>query len=485
MFAVLHLPDFALQAVVHHERDLAPQPVALFSETAKKSVALALNPAAARSGVVLGMTAPQAIARCPTLVIRSPRPEFEHELRALLLTVGFTLSPQIEDTAPGVCTADLRGSPPAQHLPLATAALTQLHACALRASAGLGRTPLLALYAARAAQPLLHVADDRAFLASLPVSAADPSPQLAEILKSWGVRTLGQVSAISCESFVRRFGTEGLAFWQRATGGSARPLKPYAPTATFTAKMEFEETIETLEPLLFILRRFLDRLALELQAAQFVAGEIFLTLRFENDLTHARQFRLPEPTADVEILFRTLSTHLETVHADAAVAAVELHLMPVRPLVRQQGLFEAGLRDPHGFAETLARAASLVGTDRIGTPQPLDTHRPDAFQLVTPPAVVPPPRPAPIHPSYGLPLQRFRPPLPARVGLLDGQPSFLWSDWVSGEITRCSHASLTSGEWWETSRSWSREEVDVELALGGLYRIFQQHGAWFLEGEYS
>lgn len=485
MFAVLHLPDFPLQAVVHHERDLAPRPVAIFSNAAKKSVALALNPAALRAGVERGMTSAQAFARCPTLVIRSPRPEFEHELRALLLTVGFTLSPQIEDTAPGVCTADLRGSPPSQHLPLATAALTQLHTRALRASAGIARTPLLALYAARAAQPLLHVADDQAFLTPLPVSAADPSPRLAEILQSWGVSTLGQVGAISCEAFVRRFGAEGLAFWQRATGGSARPLKPYTTATTFTATMEFEETIETLEPLLFILRRFLDRLTLELEAAQFVAGEISLTLRFENDLAHARQFRLPEPTADVEIVFRTLSTHLETVHADAAIAAVELQLAPVRPLVRQQGLFEAGLRDPHGFAETLARAASLVGSNRVGTPQPIDTHRPDAFQLMTPPAVVPPPRAEPIHPSYALPLQRFRPPLPARVGLLDGQPAFLWSDWVSGEITRCSRAYFASGEWWETSRRWSREELDVELAPGGLYRIFQQHGAWFLEGEYS
>ena len=485
MFAVLHLADFALQAVVHHERDLAGRPVALFSDATKKSVVLALSATAAQAGVEFGMTAPQALARCPGLALRSPRPEFEHELRTLQLAVGFTLAPHLEDTAPGICTADLRGSPAAQHLPLAHAALAQLHARGLPATVGIARTPLLALYAARAAQPLRHVADDHAFLAPLPVKTADPSPRLAEILASWGLRTLGQVTAIPCEAFVRRFGAEGLGFWQRAQGGNPRPLKPYTPAATFFAKMEFEEPVETLEPLLFILRRFLDRLSLELTVAQFVAGELALSLRFENDRNHVRSFRLPEPTADTEILFRILSTHLETVHADAAIVAVELRLTPVRPLVRQQGIFEAGLRDPHGFAETLARATSLIGSDRVGTPQLLDTHRPDAFDLVPPPAVVPPPVAAPVHPDYALPLQRFRPPLPARVGLLDDTPAFLWSDRVSGEITRSSGPGHSSGGWWENSRRWQREEFDVELSSGGLYRIFQENGAWFLEGEYS
>ena len=123
--------------------------------------------------------------------------------------------------------------------------------------------------------------------------------------------------------------------------------------------MPFEQEIETLEPLLFILRRFLDRLTLELRAAQHVAAEMEFSLRLEDDTHHTRSFRLPEPTADADILFRTLHTHLESLQTAASICALELRLTPTRPLVRQQGLFETGLRDPHGFAETLARAQEL------------------------------------------------------------------------------------------------------------------------------
>src|SRR5207248_2788455 len=119
---------------------------------------------------------------------------------------------------------------------------------------------------------LVSVAEEKKFLAPLPLAAADPSPQLSEILASWGLRTLGQLTALPRDEIVRRFGAEGLALWTRAAGGDTRPLHPVAPSKDFSAAMDFENEIETLEPLLFILRRFLERLTLELRAAQLVAA---------------------------------------------------------------------------------------------------------------------------------------------------------------------------------------------------------------------
>jgi protein ImuB len=148
MFAVLHIADFALYAVLRTERDVGGRPAALFSGSSKKSAVIAAEPAARAAGVELGMSAPQAVARCPALLIRAPQPDAEAEARAALLAIGATLSPLIEDTAPGICTADLRGlnAPPE---PLASAAVAQLAALGLPATAGIARTPLLALYAAR------------------------------------------------------------------------------------------------------------------------------------------------------------------------------------------------------------------------------------------------------------------------------------------------------------------------------------------------
>ena len=490
---------------------------------------LATTPAARAAGVEFGMTAPQAVARCPSLIIRAPKADAEAEARAALHAVAFTLSPAIEDTAPGICTADLRGSTRQQFEPAAHAAVAELARLALPATAGLARTPLLALYAARACgrsgfrsdpsavtsafavseSPAPYLANapgqvedltcsanrpvvllithdsEKSFLAPLPLASADPSAELAGVFANWGLCTLGDLTALPRDDIVRRFGAEGLALWQRAAGGDTRPLRPVVPPQTFSAAMEFEDPIETLEPLLFILRRFLDRLSLELTHSQHVAAEIELALRLEDDTRHARSFRLPEPTADPEILFRALHTHLESLHTAASIIAVELRLLPTRPLVRQQGLFDTGLRDPHGFAETLARVVALVGSDRVGTPHLEETHRPDAVKLAPPDAVIPPLAPPAIHPPLSAPLRRFRPPLPARLEFTEGRPTFLWTERMAGEISFRSVAWPSSGDWWQADRAWSRLEWDIALAGGGLYRLLRADGAWFIDGEYD
>jgi protein ImuB len=334
---------------------------------------------------------------------------------------------------------------------------------------------------------VLIVIDEKTFLSPLPLATADPSPELAGILANWGLRTLGDLTTLPRDEIVRRFGSEGLALWNRATGGDSRPLHLVTPAQSFTAAMEFEQEIETLEPLLFILRRFLDRLTLELRVSQHVAVEIELTLRLEDETRHARNFRLPEPTADVEILFRTLHTHLESLQTAASISALELRLIPTRPLVRQHGLFDTGLRDPHGFAETLARVGALVNSDRVGTPQREDTHRPDAVKLVPPPPIVPPPAEPPVHAPLGLPLRRFRPPLPATLEFTqhEGKPTYLFTDQFRGEIAHLRGPWRSSGDWWQSDRAWQRTEYDIALADGGLYRLLQIGEAWFIEGEYD
>src|SRR5688572_7522424 len=131
MFAVLHIADFPLHAVLRTEAGLGGRPAALFATTTKKSAVLAANPAARAVGVELGMSAPQAVARCPGLVIRSPRSDAETDARAALLAIGFTLSPAIEDTAPGICTVDVTNRAPEKLTSSVQSAVTELRALGL------------------------------------------------------------------------------------------------------------------------------------------------------------------------------------------------------------------------------------------------------------------------------------------------------------------------------------------------------------------
>ncbi len=483
MFAVLHLPAFPLQAILRAEPALHAQPVALLAADGQS---LAVCTAAALAhGVSPGQAAPQAVARCAALVLRSPRPDLEHDAEAALLAAAFSVSPQLELTSPGVCTLELTRLPEPRRHPALQQALADLTAFGLEATAGLGLTPLLALYAARQAQPGQILTGNRDLLAPLPLDLAEPSLEQAQILRLWGLRTLGQLTTLSKADVTHRLGRSGLALWERAAGGTVRPLVTRAPDRTFSATLDCEHEVETLEPLLFIFRRFIDRLALELRNASVAAIGLELTLELTDETSHRHAIRLPEAVTDAEILFRALHAYLETVRTSASIQGVRLQVVPGRVTVRQRGLFDGGLRDPHGFADTLARLMALVGSDRVGTPVPVDTHRPDAFKLQAPPPVLAPPADHFAHPPRGLTLRRHRPPTPAKVGLVGRAPAYVWTADTQAVVSATAGPWHASGDWWEADRHWRHEEWDVELATGGIYRLCRTPAGWFLEGEYD
>src|ERR1051326_3809049 len=205
--------------------------------------------------------------------------------------------------------------------------------------------------------------------------------EIFEILHKWGIHTLGQLAALDKEQLGARLGPEAVRMWERAAGRSNRLLKLVRPPESFEESFEFEHEIETAEPLLFMLRRFLEQLALRLSAIYLVARELTLRITFSNKQNYERVFKIPQPTNDVDLLFRMLQTHLENFKSEQPIVAVALVAEPIRPVSQQFGLFETALRNPHQLYETLARLNALLGVERVGTPVLEETHRPDAFRL--------------------------------------------------------------------------------------------------------
>src|SRR5205085_4126694 len=215
--------------------------------------------------------------------------------------------------------------------------------------------------------------------------------EILRILHKWGIHTLGQLAALDKEELRARLGLEAVRLWERANGTATRLLKFVQPPETYEESFEFDHEIETAEPLLFMLRRFLEQLSLRLSSIYLVAKELTLRITFSNSRqdepavagkeTHIRVFKIPQPTNDVDLLFRMLQTHLENFRSEHPIVAVDLSAEPIRPVSQQFGLFETALRNPHQLYETLARLTALVGNDRVGTPVLDETHRPDAFRM--------------------------------------------------------------------------------------------------------
>src|SRR5258707_14862954 len=205
--------------------------------------------------------------------------------------------------------------------------------------------------------------------------------QILIILHKWGIHTLGQFAALDREQLGARLGPEAVRMWERANGKSNRVLKLIRPPESFEESFEFENEIETAEPLLFMLRRFLEQFAVQLGAIYLVAKELALRITFTDKQIYERVFKIPQPTNDVDLLFRMLQTHLENFRSKHPIVAVALSAEPIKPAREQFGLFETILRNPQQLSETLARLTALLGADRVGTPVLEETHRPDAFRM--------------------------------------------------------------------------------------------------------
>ena len=309
--------------------------------------------------------------------------------------------------------------------------------------------------------------------------------RVLQILRRWGIRTLGQFAALEKKEVGVRLGPIGLELWDRAKGKTTRLLKLITPPESFEETFEFENEIETVEPLLFILRRFLQQLSLRLDALYLVANELQLEITFSDKSGYQHQFKIPEPTNNVEVLFRMLHTHLEDFKSESPIIAVTLKAGTTKPSFQQFSLFETALRDPARLSETLARLTGLLGSERVGTPVLLDTHRPDAFRMEpfswSRPALGPEEK-TPSLPAAAL--RRFRPPLPASMLLVKNQPAHFRGGALQGDVLGRKGPYTASGNWWD-EKSWARAEWDLELENGALCQCHSRDGRWELDGIYD
>ena len=78
----------------------------------------------------------------------------------------------------------------------------------------------------------------------------------------------------------------------------------------------------------------------------------------------------------------------------------------------------------------------------------------------------------------------FRPPLAARVAVTCGRPGFVAAEGIRGKVLDVAGPWRTSGDWW-TSDPWSRDEWDIALSDGAVYRLYCEPRGWFVEGSYD
>jgi protein ImuB len=435
----------------------------------------------------------------------------------VLFALAGELTPRVESVGTDTVLLDLSGLSRVWRTPQAMgeSVVESARGRAWSLQVALAYTRVAALVAARACPGLTLIApgQEAAVLARLPIGVLDLSDERRDLFRRWGLVTLGDVAALPAKGLAERLGPEGPRLRRLARGEDDTPLVPTPAAETFDCRLELEWPVDGLEPLSFLLARVLDPLCASLHARHRRAAALQVELGLVDGRAHARRLKPGVPSADPRTWRTMLLLDLEAHPPGEAIQVIALRAEPTAARSVQFSLLDPAQPSPERLAETLARLHEWTAAGRGGAPALLDTHRPGAFVMesfappprarasgdrpgrrgATPVREAPlreaPLREAPLRETAARPaaprlgLRVYRPPLPAQVTLREGEPVFLAAGVVRGAVTDRAGPWRASGDWWDVA--WSREEWDVAVGPGGVYRIFRDtlRGAWFVEGE--
>jgi protein ImuB len=338
---------------------------------------------------------------------------------------------------------------------------------------------------------LVTPGEESSALASLPLEnlfthdqPLDPS--FLGTLQQWGLKTCEDLAALPEAGILERLGMTGIYLRNLASGCLNRPLRAAAQEINYEERMELDHPLDRLEPLLFLFGRVLSdlcgRLRSQSQAARILEARLLLDRKQE----YKCSLEFPVPLAESRTMLKLLQLHLERHSPGALVLGFTLRVDPVEPRRAQGGLFLPPIPQPDKLQVTLARIAGLVGEDKVGTPQLMNTFRSDAFRLMAINDSLFQQQEDSSRQILRLSMRIFRPAIEARVQVVDSVPKRVVAAGMKGRVLESSGPWKTSGEWWASS-AWAHEEWDVELDDGALYRIYCELPKcdWYVHGIYD
>src|SRR6185295_4987149 len=179
---------------------------------------------------------------------------------------------------------------------LGTALVARAAKIGLEGRAGIGASMTVARLAAQRATDGVEdvpVGAELGFLA--PLACLAPPPEIAATLERWGIRRLGELARLPAAEVATRLGPAGAALVRAARGEDERPLAPEPLPERIEEAMGLEWAIDTLEPLLFVLRGLLERTVARIGLDGIGCARLRLDLALDDRTRDARDVALAAP----------------------------------------------------------------------------------------------------------------------------------------------------------------------------------------------
>ena len=342
-------------------------------------------------------------------------------------------------------------------------------------------------------------------LGALPLESLDLDERTLARLRNWGLANSRDLAALPAAELRARGGAALVHAHESSSGRDERLLVPVEEKPDDGLGLDPGFGVEDLTQLVFLVFRLLDPLCLKIKTNAHAATAFELSLSLENGTRDVRLIRSPSPSADSKAWRTLLRLNLEGRPPEAPVLSLSLRAETSPARAVQFSFTGSGRSSPEKVASALARLQRFFPEDRIGSPELVDTHTPDRFEMkpFDPVSRKLVSSRGPVKTADELPAARapltaqraIRPPVHAHVRVdSSGAPlSLQVSDHdrflnIRGRVLSCAGPYLLSTQWWN-EEAFAREEWDVEISAeagaASVYLIFRdpRNDTWYLAAE--
>jgi protein ImuB len=488
----------------------SPAPADAFAVVApiKSTLRLvALNDAAARLGLKVGMPLADARAMYPSLAVADADPEADRRLLEAVADWCDRYTPLVGLDPPDGLVLDVTGC---AHLFGGEAALgrdllTRLTRQGLQARAAIADSWGGAWAVARCGEGgVVPSGEMEAAVLPLPVAALRIDPEIVAELATSGLKRVADLASRPRAPLAARFGDGLLRRLDQALGRAEESIRPRLPLPAAMAEQRFPDPIALEADVLGTIEHLARELSRVLERRGEGARLLHLALFRADGKVHRLEVGTGDPLRDAVCIRRLFEDRL-TALGDACDPGFGFDMVRLAALVSERmDPAQTGLAAPD-HAEELAhlvdRLGARFGLRRICRLVPQDTHIPEfAVAAVPAHAVREAAAPQLLEQDSLAPLRPLRlfarpEPIEAIAEVPDGPPvRFRWRH-VLHQVMRSEGPERVAMEWWRDDRGnkLTRDYFRVESRAGarvwlyreGLYGRELGEPRWYLHGLFA
>lgn len=282
---------------------------------------------ASKRSVAPGMKLSEAKAVCADLQVKEYDARLYSEAQQKLCRELISCSPKVSATEPGLFILDASGL---SYLGGEAKLCRIIHKTTagfgyFDVHVGIADTAFTALVASKFKRRQYYIVPrggDASFLAPLSIKQLPISVDVQESLHSLGIRSIGQMVALSEDSLVQRFGREGSQAWSLANGLDTREPQLPALEKDFKSTVELGSPIELLHQIQFVLKSMMDRLTKQLKQESLLAEELYIEFFNGDEKFNQRPIKLLRPSSHPKFLLEVIKLSLEALPVQREVTGI-------------------------------------------------------------------------------------------------------------------------------------------------------------------